>query len=130
MKASLKAMIPALALAGALLLTPSAEANDRRGYDDGYRGYSQGYGRGGYSRGYGRGHYGKGYGHRYYRGYESGYYARPYRYYRPYGRAYYAPPPYYSPYPQPYYYGYGPGYYAPPPPVYGPRFGIGLFFGF
>ena len=134
MKAAMKAMIPAVVVATALLLTPLAEANDRHDRGHGNRGYHSD----GYSRGSRHGDYSRPY----------GYSSRPYgystpypRYYRPYSRGYYYAPPYYYSQPYPYapaypysygYDGYGYDYYAPPLPYRGPRprFGIGLYFGF
>ena len=122
MKAPLKAIVPALALAAALALPSLAEAGHRHGRGCGHKGY----GRSSYY--YDDGYRGRGYGGR---GYGGGYYARPYGYaysspYRPYARRYYAPPPYA--------YGYGGyGYYPPPPPAYyggRPRVGVSLYFGF
>ncbi len=108
MKAALKAIVPALALATALALPSAAEAGHRHGRGCGHKGY-----RGDYS------YYRGGHGH-------GGHYARPYRYgyapYRRYARPYYvAPPP-------PYVYGY-----YPPPPVYyhgRPHDGVTLHLGF
>ena len=125
-----QALVPALALAAALLASPHAEA-DSRHRSEGGRGYSahgdkgQYHGSHGYrsSPGYRNG-YGHGYG------------------YRPYYRSprYYAPPPAYYGYGYGYggdpYGGYYPdngyGYYPPPPRCYGPRprLGVGLWFGF
>ena len=121
-------IVPALALAAALLAPPAAEAGHRHGpgCGHGYRGpsYSHGHRGGhGYSgRTYSRGpvhHHGPRSGHR-------GYYRpAPYYYGGYYGGGYYA-----QPYPTPGYYGYGYGSY-PPPPVYPrPRVGVGIYFGF
>ncbi len=110
MRAALKALIPALALTGALLFAPAAGADDHGRYRYDSRGYSHGHG--------------SSHGHGYYGG---RYHAAPYRrYYRSYAPYYYAPygyaaPPYYA----------APPPYAYPPPVYGgPHFGIGLYFRF
>ena len=123
-----KALVPALALAAALLAPPLADAGQRdrsnrgRPPAHGYYGRQPGHPGHGYSsRGYGR------------YGYRS---ARPYpRSYR-----YYAPPPLYygNGYGYGYggygyggYEGYGYGYYPPPPPPrYRPRVGVGIWFGF
>jgi hypothetical protein len=126
------ALVPALALAAALVLPPLAEAGHRHGPGCGHRHapYAD-RGRGYYDRGhgdYGHGDYAHGHGH----GYRNGYgYSYQYRPYRPYGRRYghsYAPVPYS-------YGSYGDGYeapygYYPPPPPRRPRFGIGIYFGF
>jgi hypothetical protein len=122
----MKALVPALALAAALLGTPLAEAAHRHGPGCGHRPPAHGY-----------------YGHRpSYRspgGYGYGYgYRAPRPYYRSY-RHYAPPPPYYG-------YGYGGyggygydggygyggyGYYPPPPPRYcPPRPRVGVWFGF
>jgi hypothetical protein len=119
-----KALVPALALAAALLAPPLADAAPRRGSSRGHRPPAHGY-----------------YGHR-----PSdrawGYTNR----YRPYSRRYrydYAPrAPYYGygygygyAYPYPYGYGLydGYGYYPPPPPpprYRRPRIGFGIWLGF
>jgi hypothetical protein len=109
------ALVPALALAAALLVPPLAEAGHRHGPGCGHRPPAHGY-----------------YGHRpkpYY-GHGHGY---AYRAPRPYYRRYAPPPPYYGYGYGGGYYGYGPGYYPPPPPAYcppRPRGGVGIWFGF
>lgn len=110
-----RALMPALALAAALLAPPLTEADSRHYSDHGHRPPAHGY-------------YGHHRGHGYYDGYD-GYYYRAPHYYRPYG--YYAPPyPYYG-YPYGYGYGYGYGYYPPPPPRYcPPRPHISFWIGF
>lgn len=120
MKVATKALVPALALMGALALPPLAEAGHRHGPGCGHRGYSSG-------RYYDRSHHHRArpHAHSYrYRPYRPGYYGYGYGYgYRP------APPPYA--------YGYYPGYYGnygyyPPPPPYRvrPRVGVSLYLGF
>ena len=113
-----KALVPALALAAALLAPPLADAaqGHRRGGQPPAQGYY------GHRHGYpGQGYRGRGYGHY---GHRPAPYYRSYRYYAP-------PPPYYG-------YGYGGygyggyGYYPPPPPPRypRPRVGVGIWFGF
>ena len=119
-----QAVVPALALAAALLASPLAEAGSRNRSERGRRHQAHGYsshrpshGYDGYRNGYGGGY---GYGNSYRNGY------RPRRpYYR--SQRYYAPPPAYYGYGYGYgEYGYG-GYdgydygYCPPPPRYRPR---------
>ena len=125
-----KALIPALALAAALVVPPLADASDRHRSSRGHGSSSYGY-----------------YGHRPSYGY-SGHGYRPVRpYYR--SHRYYAPPAYYGygygaygyggygygGYDPGYGYGYGYpyGYYPPPPPpprYYRPRPRVGFWFGF
>ena len=130
MKAKLKALVPALALVGALSLPAVVEAGHRHGPRCGHRGhYSDGYSRG---SGYGYGYDSDGYS----RGSRHGSYSRPYGYssrYRGYRPRYYG----YRYAPAPYGYGYddGYGYYAPPPRYrsyrgHRPRVGVSLYFGF
>jgi len=114
-----QALVPALALAAALLAPPLADA-------------AQGHRRGGHSpaRGdYGYRHGDPGHG---YRGHGYGHYG--YRPARPYYRShlYYAPPPAYYGYGYGGYGAYGHGYYLPPPPprYVRPRVGVGIWFGF
>jgi hypothetical protein len=130
-----KALVPALALAAALVAPPLTDAAQRHRSDRGGRPPAHGYyGHRPSHPGYGYGHGGYGYGHYGYRP------ARPY--YR--NRGYYAPPP------PSYGYGYGYGgygyggygydgygyggygYYPPPPPprYHRPRVGVGIWFGF
>lgn len=108
------ALVPALALAAALLAPSFAEAGHGRRSSRGHRPPAHYYDRG-HRHGYGGyGGYGYSYGHRSYRPYY-----RSYRY-APYG-GYYAP----------YDYGYSYGYWAPPPPprrYCRPR--SGFYFGF
>jgi hypothetical protein len=119
-----KALVPALALAAALLAPPLVDAGQRDRPNRG-RPPAHGY----YGLGPSR-HPGPGYSRRSY-----GYYG--YRPARPYYRSYryYAPPPAYYGYGG-YGYGgyegwYGYGYYPPPPPRYRrPRIGVGIWFGF
>lgn len=116
MKLATKALVPALALVGALALPPLAEAGHRHGRGCGHRGYSSGR------------YYDRGRQHRA-RSYP---YAHSYRY-RPYRPDYYGYG--YRPAPPPYGYGYGydPGYYGyyPPPPYrVRPRVGVSLYLGF
>jgi hypothetical protein len=103
-----RALIPALALAAALLAPPATEAATRHRSDRGRRPPAHGYYR------YGPSHRHHGY-----------YYRTP----RPYYRSYrYYSVPYYNDYG---YYGYG--YYPPPPPpprYCPPRPRIGFWFGF
>jgi hypothetical protein len=109
-----RALIPALALAAALLAPPATEAASRHRSDRGHRPPAHGY-----------------YGHRPshgYHGHHGYHYRAPRPYYRPY--RYYSVPYYYG-YGYPYGYGYGYGYYLPPPPRYcPPRPRIGFWFGF
>lgn len=116
MKAAMKALVPALALAAALSLPSVAEAGHRHGPRCGHRGYYSD----GYARRHRQGHYARPLGHygyradpRYY-GYRNGYAPAPYAY--GYGNGY------------GYSNGYGYGYYPPPPPR--PRVGVSLYFGF
>jgi hypothetical protein len=103
-----RALIPALALAAALLAPPATEAASRHRSDHGRRPPAHGYYRHGPSHGY---------------------HGRYYRSPRPYYRGY-------RYYPTPYYYGFGYydyGYYPPPPPpprCCPPRPRIGIWFGF
>jgi hypothetical protein len=115
MKVAMKALVPALALVGALSLPAAVEAGHRHGPRCGHRGYySDGYSRGGYGHdGYSRG---------------SRYYSRPYGYSQRYrghrSRNYgygYAP------------YGYDDGYGYYPRPRHRSRRhrgGISIYFGF
>jgi len=126
-----QALVPALALAAALLASPLAEADGRHRSErsgrppaQGYYGHRPSHGSYGYrpSDGY------YGHGNRY--GY--GYRPRP-RYDR--SQRYYAPPPAYYGYGYGGYgYGgydtYGYGYYPPPPRYYRPRVSVGFWFGF
>jgi hypothetical protein len=109
------ALVPALALAAALLAPPLTEAGSRHRSDRGRRPPAHGYygHRPSYRPSYG--HYG--YGYRtprpYYRAYR--YHAVPYGYYDD----------------DDYGYGYGYGYYPPPPPRYcPPRPRVRFWFGF
>jgi hypothetical protein len=111
------ALVPALALAAALLAPPVADAASRHRSDRGRRPPAHGYygHRPSYRPSYGY----HGYGYRtprpYYRTYR--YYAGPYNYYD-YGYGGYG-------------YDYGYGYYPPPPPRYcPPRPRVGFWFGF
>ena len=110
-----RTLVPALALATALLASPLAEARDRRPAPHGRRPPAHGY----YGHRPSHGAYG-------YQGYRSRPYYRSYRYYAP--PAYYG----YGYAPYGYGYGYGYGYYPPPPPPRHcpprPRFGIWLGF--
>jgi len=141
-----QALVPALALAAALLASPLAEAGTRHrpergrrspayGYSDhrpsrGYYGYGNSYGNS-YGNGYGNGYgnsYGNGYGNSY------GYRNRPRRLYHR-SQRYYAPPSAYYGYGYGGYgYGgnnaYGYGYYPPPPRYCPPRPRVGFSFGF
>ena len=130
-----QALVPALALAAALLASPLAEADSRHRSERGRRPTAHGYsdrrpsrGSYGYRPSHGRPGYGHGsaYGHGY------GYGPR-----RPYYRSqrYYAPPPAYYGYGYGgYAYGgydaYGYGYYPPPPRYCPPRPCVGFWFGF
>ena len=136
-----QALVPALALAAALLASPLAEADSRHRSERGGRppayGYSDrrpshgDYGQRYYGHRPNYGHYGNGnrYGHGY------GYGPR-----RPYYRSprYYAPPPAYYGFGYGYggygyggYDAYGYGYYPPPPPrCCPPRPRVGFWFGF
>jgi hypothetical protein len=114
-----QALVPALALAAALLAPPLADAaqGHRRGGHPpahGYYGHRPAPAHHGY-RGHGYGHYG-------------------YRPARPYYRSHrhYAPPPAYYGYGYGGYGAYGYGYYLPPPPprYVRPRVGVGIWFGF
>jgi hypothetical protein len=125
-----QALVPALALAAALLASPLAEAGSRHRSERGRRSPAYGYSDHRPSYGYRNG-YGNGYGSSY------GYRNRPRRpYYR--SQRYYAPPPAYYGYAYGYgRYGYGGnnaygyGYYPPPPPRYcPPRPRVGFWFGF
>jgi len=139
-----QALVPALALAAALLASPLAEADSRHrsergggppayGYSD--RRPSHGdYGQRSYGHRPNYGHYGNG--NRYGHGYGYGYGPR-----RPHYRSprYYAPPPAYYGYGYGYggygyggYDAYGYGYYPPPPPprYCPPRPRVGIWFGF
>ena len=122
-----QALVPALALAAALLASPLAEAGSRHRSERGRR--SPAYGYSDHRPSYGYNDYGSGYGNSY------GYRNRPRRpYYR--SQRYYAPPPAY--------YGYGYGYggygyggnnaygygYYPPPRYCPPRPRVGFWFGF
>jgi hypothetical protein len=127
-----QALVPALALAAALLASPLAEADSRHRSQGGRRSSAYGYsdqrpshGSYGYGNRYGGGH-----------GYRNGYGYRP-------SRPYYRSPRYYAPPPAYYGYGYGGygyggydaygyGYYPPPPPprYYRPRPRVGFWFGF
>jgi hypothetical protein len=121
------ALVPALALAAALLAPPLADASSRHRSDRGRRPPAHGY--------YGhRPSYGyHGYGYRTPRPYD-----RSYRYYTaPYGYYGYGYPGYgYGAYGYGHgnangYGGYGYGYYPPPPPRYcPPRPRVGFWFGF
>jgi hypothetical protein len=119
-----QALVPALALAAALLATPLAEADSRHRSERGGRPPARGY----YDHRPSHGSYG--HGARY------GYGYRPRApYYR--SHRYYAPPPAYYGYGYGGYgyggYGaYGYGYYPPPPPppYYRPRPRVGFWFGF
>jgi hypothetical protein len=113
-----RTLVPALALAAALLAPPLAEARERPRAPRGSRPPAHGY-----------------YGHR--PSYPRSYYGhRPRPYYPSYRR--YAPPAYYgygyAPYGYAYGYGYGYGYYPPPPPPRDcpprPRVGVGIWFGY
>ena len=122
-------LVPALALAAALLAPPHAEA-DGRHRSAGGRGYSA---HGDYGHGQSHGSYGQHSSHGYRNGY--GYHSYGYRSYRPYyrGPRYYAPPPAYYGYGSGGCYGdYGYGYYPPPPPprYYRPGFRFGVWLGF
>lgn len=112
-----QALVPALALAAALLASPLAEADSRHRSDRGRRPPAHGY-----------------YGHRPSHGsYGHGYYGYGYRPSRPYYRSprYYVPPPAYYGYGYGGYPAYGYGYYPPPPPRYcPPRPRVGFWFGF
>ena len=118
-----KALVPALALAAALLAPPLADAGQR---DRSSRGRSPAHGY--YGHRPSPSHHGyrsRSWGHH---GYRS---ARPY--YR--SHRYYAPPPAYYGYGGYGYGGYGAydyGYYPPPPPprYARPRVGVGIWFGF
>jgi hypothetical protein len=115
-----RTLVPALALAAALLASPLAEARGRPPAPRGHRPPAHGY-----------------YGHRPSYGH-SGHGYRPYSR----GHRYYAPPAYYGYGYAPYGYGYGGygyggygyggyGYYPPPPPRYcPPRPRVGIWFGF
>ena len=116
-----KALVPALALAAALLAPPLADAGQRRGSPRGHRPPAHGYDR------HHPSHRAYGYANRY-RSYSPRY--RSYRYYSV-PRA-----PYYG-YGYGYPYGYGVydgyGYYPPPPPpprYRRPRVGFGIWLGF
>jgi hypothetical protein len=106
-----RTLVPALALAAALLAPPLADARDRHG-PRGRRPPAHGY----YGHRPGHGSYG-------YRP------VRPRPFHRGYRR--YRPAPYYGYYP-PAYYGYGFGHYPPPPPprYCPPRPRVGVWFGF
>ena len=115
-----QALVPALALAAALLASPLAEADSRHRSERGGRPPARGY------YGYQPSHGSYGYGYRY------GYRPRPRHYRSP---RYYAPPVYYGYGYGGYGYGgydaYGYGYYPPPPPrYYRPRPRVGFWFGY
>lgn len=117
-----QALVPALALAAALLASPLAEADSRHRSDRGRRPPAHGY----YGHRPSHGSYGHGY-------YGHGYYGYGYRPSRPYYRSprYYVPPPAYYGYGYGGYPAYGYGYYPPPPPRYcPPRPRVGFWFGF
>ena len=122
-----QALVPALALAAALLASPLAEAGSRHRSEGGRR-YAP---HGDYGYRSNPGYFGHGY-RPSYRSYGYGYGYRPY--YR--SPRYYAPPPAYYGYGYGGYgYGgydaYGYGYYPPPPPRYcPPRPRVGFWFGF
>jgi len=115
-----RALVPALALAAALLAPPATEAGSRHRSDRGRRPTAHGYYGHRPSYGSSHGHYGYGY-------------RTPRPYYRPY-RYNAVPYGYYddSNYDDSYYgYGYGYGYYPPPPPRYRPlRPRVHISFGF
>jgi hypothetical protein len=133
-----QALVPALALAAALLASPLAEADSRHRPERGGRPPGQGY----YGRQPSHGDYGQRYyGHRP----NYGHYGIGNRYGHGYGprRPYYRNPRYYAPPPAYYGYGYGGygyggydaygyGYYPPPPPprYCPPRPRVGIWFGF
>jgi hypothetical protein len=115
-----QALVPALALAAALLASPLAEADSRHRSERGGRPTARGY------YGHQPSHGSYGHGARY--GY--GYRPRP-QYYR--SQRYYAPPSAYYGYGYGGYDAYGYGYYPPPPPpprYYRPRPRVGFWFGF
>jgi hypothetical protein len=127
-----QALVPALALAAALLASPLAEADSRHRSERGRR--PPAYGEYGHQQNRGS------YGYRSSPGYRNGYGYHGYGY-RP-VRPYYRSPRYYAP--PPAYYGYGYGYggygyggydaygygYYPPPRYCPPRPRVGFWFGF
>jgi hypothetical protein len=132
-------LVPALALAAALLASPSARA-DSRHRSEGGRGSSA---HGDYGHPQDRGSYRYGYrsspGYRNGYGHGNGYGYHGYRQVRPYYRSHrsYAPPPPYYGYGYGYggygyggYDAYGYGYYPPPPRYCPPRPRVGFWFGF
>lgn len=119
------ALVPALALAAALLAPPLVEAGSRHRSERGGRPPAHGY----YGQRPPARHHGYRPSHRHGYGYRA-----PRPYYRSHG--YYAPPPPYYGYGYGAYgygqgYGYGGyGYYPPPPPYCPPRPRVGFWFGF
>jgi hypothetical protein len=120
------ALVPALALAAALLAPPLTEGASRHRSDRGRRPPAHSYYRHGPSRRPSYGYHGYRYRtpHPYYRTYR--YYSAPYGYYGDYyDYGYYGYPYGYGGYP------YGYGYYPPPPPRYcPPRPRVHFWFGF